>query len=87
METVYVLIQCDLGAEISIIGELAKIPEVREVRGTYGVYDIFCKIRSEDKETIDRIVTERIRLIQRIRPQLRCTGFRPRVGRVDREGV
>ena len=67
MEIVYVLIQCDLGAELRIIEELAEIPEVREVRGTYGIYDIFCKIQSDDKETTDDIITKQIRRIRYIR--------------------
>jgi len=41
METAYVLIQCDLGAEVDIIAELMKVSEIIEVRGTYGIYDIF----------------------------------------------
>lgn len=67
METVYVLIQRDLGAEMGIIAELTQIPEVREVRGTYGIYDIFCKVQSESKECTDEIVTKRIRKVERIR--------------------
>ncbi len=66
-ETVYVLIQCDLGSEIDIIRHIAEIPEVAEARGTYGIYDIFCKIVSEDKEGIDEIITTKIRRISKIR--------------------
>ena len=44
MEVAYVLIQCGLGSEVEIIQELSKIQEITEVRGTYGIYDIFCKI-------------------------------------------
>ena len=67
METVYILIQCDLGREVEIIEELMKISEVKEVRGTYGIYDIFCKIQSDNKETVDEIITNKIRKISKIR--------------------
>lgn len=67
METVYILIQCDLGKEIEIIDELMKISEVKEVRGTYGIYDIFCKIQAESKETLDEVITNKIRKIPKIR--------------------
>lgn len=67
METVYILIQCDLGAEIEIIKELSSISQVKEVRGTYGIYDIFCKIQSESKESLDHIITDKIRRIPKIR--------------------
>ena len=66
-ETAYVLIQCDLGAEEDIIRGISQIPEVEEVRGTYGIYDIFCRVVSADKEGIDGIITARIRRMPRIR--------------------
>lgn len=67
MEIVYVLIQCDLGSEQEIISELASIPEVAEVRGTYGIYDIFCKIGADSGEVLDGVITGRIRKIPKIR--------------------
>jgi len=67
METVYVLIQCDLGSEVNIIDEIMKIPEVKEVRGTYGIYDIFCKVEADSKEKVDEIITNKIRKIPKIR--------------------
>lgn len=67
MDTSYVLIQCDLGAEADIIKELEKIPEIKEVRGTYGIYDIFCKIQTDEKPKLDDIITNKIRKIPRLR--------------------
>lgn len=67
MEIAYVLVQCDLGAEVQIINEIMKIPEIKEVRGTYGIYDVFCKVQSDSKEELDQIITNKIRKIQKIR--------------------
>jgi len=67
LEIAYVLINCDLGSEVDIINELMKIPEINEVRGTYGVFDIFCKIQSQTKETLDDIMTNKIRKLPKIR--------------------
>jgi DNA-binding Lrp family transcriptional regulator len=67
MEIAYILIQCDLGAEVQIINEIMKITEVKEVRGTYGIYDVFCKVQSDTKEELDQIITNKIRKIQKIR--------------------
>ena len=53
METLYILINCDLGSEVEIINELAKIPEVKEVRGTYGIYDIFVKLQAESGPALE----------------------------------
>ena len=67
MEMAYLLIQCDMGAEIDIIKKLTKIQEVKEVRGTYGVYDIFVKLESDSREKLDEILTNNIRKIPKIR--------------------
>ena len=67
MEIAYVLIQCDLGSEEDIIGQIMEIPEAREVRGTYGVYDVFCKVESDTKEILDDVITNKIRKIPKIR--------------------
>ena len=67
MEIAYVLIHCDLGSEEDIIKEIMKIAETKEVRGTYGVYDIFCKVQSESRESLDQIITNKIRRIPKIR--------------------
>lgn len=67
METAYILIQCDLGAEVDIIKELTKVSHVQEVRGTYGIYDIFCKVQAESKDDLDEVITNKIRKIPRIR--------------------
>ena len=67
MESAYLLIQCDMGAETDIIKKLMEISEVKEVRGTYGVYDIFAKLESDSREKLDQILTNSIRKIPRIR--------------------
>jgi len=67
MEIAYVLIQCDLGSEENIINEIMQIPEAKEVRGTYGIYDVFCKVESDSKETLDDVITNKIRKIPKIR--------------------
>ena len=67
MEIAYILIQCDLGSEEQIINEIMMIPEVKEVRGTYGIYDVFCKVQSDTKESLDQVITNKIRKIQKIR--------------------
>ncbi len=67
MEVAYVLIQCDLGSEVEIIQELGKVQEITEVRGTYGIYDIFCKIEADSKDVLDDIITNKIRKVSKIR--------------------
>jgi DNA-binding Lrp family transcriptional regulator len=70
MPTAYVLINCDLGSEESIIGELKKLPETVEVSGVYGVYDIVAKVRSDTMEKLRETITWRVRKIDKVRSTL-----------------
>ena len=81
METLYILINCDLGSEVDIINEFMKIPEVKEVRGTYGVYDIFVKLQGDTRESLENIVTHRIRRIQKIRSTVTLSPIMAQGGR------
>ena len=66
MPTAYILVNCTLGSEENIISEIAKLPDVKEVRGTYGVHDIFVKVKSDNTETMNNAITNKIRKIQGI---------------------
>ena len=50
------MLKCNSGAEISLISELKKIPEVVEINGVWGKYDIFLKVSSSEPEGIDKVV-------------------------------
>jgi DNA-binding Lrp family transcriptional regulator len=63
MPTAYILVNCTLGSEENIISEIAKLPDVKEVRGTYGVHDIFVKVKSDSTETMNHAITSKIRKI------------------------
>ena len=81
MEILYILINCDLGSEVDIINEFMKIPEVKEVRGTYGVYDIFVKLQGETKESLENVITNKIRRIPKIRSTVTLTPILAQGGR------
>jgi DNA-binding Lrp family transcriptional regulator len=61
--TAYILVNCALGSEEKIINEIAKLSDVKEVRGTYGVHDIFVKVKSDNTETMNHTVTNKIRKV------------------------
>jgi len=52
-----------MGAEENIINEVAKLSDVKEVRGTYGVHDIFVKVKSDNTETLNHTITSKIRKV------------------------
>ena len=63
MPTAYILVNCTMGSEENIISEIAKLVGVEEVRGTYGVHDIFVKVKSDNTEAMNHTITNKIRKI------------------------
>jgi DNA-binding Lrp family transcriptional regulator len=62
----YVLINCDLGSEKSVIASLQSSDFITEVHGTLGLYDIIAKIESDSDDEIRKTVTEIIRKMPKI---------------------
>ncbi|MCI0560686.1 MAG: Lrp/AsnC family transcriptional regulator [Nitrososphaera sp.] len=65
----YVMLNCDLGLEDTIIRELLVMPEVSEVKGVFGVYDIIVKISADSEQNIKRVI-EKIRAMPLIKSSL-----------------
>jgi len=63
----YVLINCDLGAEESIIEELKKLDQIKEVFETVGTHDIMAKLESEHLEKLREIITWNVQKIDKVR--------------------
>ena len=75
MPTAYILINSDLGTDVSIIKYLNKILSEEkdiqfEVDGVYGVYDIIVKLTSENGETLRGIITNKVRKIDHVQSTL-----------------
>jgi DNA-binding Lrp family transcriptional regulator len=68
-ESAYMLINCELGSESSIIAQLKSIPDVIEARGVFGNYDILVRIQATSVESLRDIITFKIRKI----PNIYCT--------------
>ena len=75
MATAYVLINCELGSEESIIQELKNLDGVIEVHGTFGAYDILAKIESATVDVLRETITWKIRKIDQIRSTLTIMGI------------
>ena len=73
MAKAYVLMNCDMGNEKNIISKLNEINGVTETHGTFGLYDIFAKVESDDDEGIQRIVTGSIRQLPEIHSTMTLT--------------
>jgi len=71
----YVLVNCELGSEDSVISELKSIEGVSEVHGTFGAYDILAKVKSDQVEKLRETITWKIRKIPKIRSTLTLMGI------------
>ncbi len=59
LETAYVLVQSKVAHEMEVMSEILKLEDVKEVKGTFGVYDIFVKIKAESSKKIEEIITKK----------------------------
>ena len=75
MATAYVLINCELGSEESIISQLKTLEGIIEVHGTFGAYDILAKIESSTVDALRETITWKIRKIEKIRSTLTLMGI------------
>ncbi len=73
MKRAFVLINCDIGSEESVIGELKHLDNISEVQGTFGAYDIVAKVESVKPETLQQTITDHIRKLEHIRSTLTLT--------------
>ena len=75
MAEAFVLINCEIGSEESVIEKLNSIGEVIEVHGTFGAYDILAKVEADNVEIIRENITWKIRKIEKIRSTLTLMGI------------
>jgi len=66
MRSAFVLINCDLGSEISLIKELNHLHEVKEVHGVFGPCDIMAKIEAETQAAVNKTISNKVRTLAHI---------------------
>jgi len=70
MPEAYVLINCDIGSEESVMSQLKEIDLVKEVHGTFGAYDIVVLVEADTVESLRDTITWKIRKLENIRSTL-----------------
>ena len=70
MPKAYVLINCFIGAEESVMSQLKETDLVKEVHGTFGAYDILVLVEADTVESLRETVSWKIRKIEKIRSTL-----------------
>lgn len=67
MASAYILINCEIGEESSVMSQLKTMQNVSEVHIVYGVYDLIAKIEAEDTDSLKKIVTDNLRVLEKVR--------------------
>jgi len=70
MPASYVLINCDIGSEESVMSQLKEVDLVKEVYGVFGAYDIVVLVEADTVESLRDTITWKIRKIENIRSTL-----------------
>ncbi len=70
MPKAYVLINCNIGSEETVMSQLKEVDLVKEVHGVFGAYDIVVLVEADKVESLRDIITWKIRKIEKIRSTL-----------------
>ena len=70
MATAYVLINCNMGSEGSVINDLKSITGVRSVYGVFGAYDIIVDVQTPTIDKLREAITMKIRRLEGVRTTL-----------------
>jgi len=70
MPLAFLLINAALSSEDQVLGELRKIPNIKESYVVYGVYDIVAKVEAESMDKLKEIVRLKIRRLEKVRSTL-----------------
>lgn len=66
-EIAYIMINCEVGFEESIIEQLKSIEGIKQVQGVLGNFDILARIEVSSIEALRELLTSKIRKIEKIR--------------------
>jgi len=67
MALAFVLVNCEMRAEKSVIDELKTFDAVKEAIGTFGVYDILVKLEADSDHKLNDVITQKIRKMGNVR--------------------
>lgn len=70
MPTAYVLVNCNMGSEDSVINDLKSIQGVRNVSGVFGAFDIIVDVQTPTIDKLRETITMKIRKLEGVRTTL-----------------
>lgn len=70
MATAYVLINCDMGSEGSVINDIKSIAGVKSVNGVFGAYDVIVEVQTPTIDNLRETITMKMRKLEGVRTTL-----------------
>ena len=77
MQTIFIMIKCDLGKAYAVADELVQdVEQVSEVHSISGQYDLLVKCYLEDGKDIGHFVNEQIQTLKGVKDTFTLIGFK-----------
>ena len=76
MQTIFVMVKCELGKAYEVADEAVAIEQVSEVYSTSGQYDLLMKCYLDEKTDIGHFVTSRIQTLRDVKDTFTLITFK-----------
>jgi DNA-binding Lrp family transcriptional regulator len=76
MQTIFVMVKCEMGKAYEVADEAVAIEQVSEVYSTSGQYDLLLKCYLDDKADIGHFVTEEIQTLSGVKDTFTLITFK-----------
>ena len=76
MQTIFVMVKCEMGKAYQVADEAVAIEQVSEVYSTSGQYDLLLKCYLDDKADIGHFVTERVQRLDGVKDTFTLITFK-----------
>ena len=76
MQTIFVMVKCELGEAYRVADEAAREEQVSEVHSTSGQYDLMMKCYLDDDVDIGHFVTENIQRLSGVKDTFTIIAFK-----------
>ena len=76
MQTIFVMVKCDMGKAYQVADEAVAIEQVSEVYSTSGQYDLLMKCYLPDSADIGHFVTEQLQTLPGIKDTFTIIAFK-----------
>ena len=76
MQTIFVMVKCEIGQAYKVADEAVAIEQVSEVYSTSGQYDLLMKCYLDDKADIGHFVTSRLQTLAGVKDTFTLITFK-----------